>query len=1750
MSHYYLTASLWFGLSLFSIPQLFSQTFVLNKDVDSTMIQTGREFVYTLQYTCASTTQNCENVVLLDTLPLGVEFVSFVDNPLHSSNTSYDASTRIVTFELNNENGTGMNAGSTGEVFIRVRFPNGSTPNGFEVTNTATITGNGIPDGNSNPVTTEADARPTWTVTKENADGNTIFLDADFTYQITVDDALNGDFGSLNLDSYSLIDTLPMGAVFISASDGGVYDMTAGTVTWNFGNLLIDNSNAVTLTVNFPSANFTEGGTVTNVVDLIGQPAGEPNQPLDTDNISHTLAAPNPSATIDKVLDGNGTFLIGDTIQWDVDLENNGTTPLDNFVFDDTLDSKLELYQITTGRYNNAPTSINISYQTTTNSTFTTYPGSPFDGSTNQTLDIPTDLSLAAGEYITVIRYEFGNIPFGWTATNDIQLSTIVLTNDHNGNPVNIGDQITNTGFLEYEFGGTTFTESDMASGTTRDIIQPSTTMDKIDDEGNVPMGGELNYVMIPALVGDFAMDSIVMIDTIPIQMELDYTESGGWINLNQDVEVYYQTNLNATYQPWTNSPYAPTSDTRLNVSALSLAANEYVTVVKWIFINPQAGFTHDGNRPRVRGLLLEVDRNGVPVMAGDMIENCTYLTGYLNGMTYPSSDCDAATAEDPLVVMDPTKFIVDGGSNVMNAGPFFPGDIVLYEIEAKSRSNSTDTLTNPILMDLLPPEISYIEGSQMVTNNPDGHPAPIFEVIQNYNSTGRTLLRWSWTGASAANFLANDEVQIQFQGTINSNVVAEQIIPNELYQTTNDVPVFECDEASDVDFNDLDGDGVTTDILCKDVTAAEFDIQTVPSLTSEKLVLGQLDTAYSKFPLNGQTVPGGLADYQIILRNKGTVPMTNVVVIDILPFVGDQGVIDLSQRETRWRPNLVAPLSVPAGVIAYYSTAQNPCRDAEGIEPNGPAGCTPPNWSTIPPDDITTVQSFKVDFGDIIINPGDEIVLEYPMRAPADALEGLGTLPDTIAWNSFGYIANRVNPDGSIGASLLPSEPLKTGIDLLVPTKAAYGNFVWFDTDMDGIQDAGEAGINGVTVELYLDNGDGISDPAVDSLVSFTLTANEGLYLFPELDAGDYFAVFYPPNNFTVSPDNNGVDSLDSDGIPTTINNFNAAITAVTNLMNAETDLTWDLGIFPNNLASVGNYVWHDVNQNGQQDEAALDGVNGITVNLYDTSNNLIETTTTQNDLNGNPGYYLFDELTPGDYYIDFTIPNSFMFTTSTSGTASDATDSDAIVGGDATMATTDIFNLSANEHDPTWDAGLILPTGNMSLGNFVWEDTNNDGDYDPATETGLNGIIVNLYEDSDNSGDFTPGVDAFLTTTTTQTSGGNPGHYLFENLAEGNYIVQIDESNFNNGELLFEYTSSTGNGVAPDPDDDQNFDDNGEPLTGNGIVSQAITLTENTEPINDEDTDNNSNLTVDFGVYLCQELVAATLVQSECMNTTGDSADDFFTITVNASTNNGSSQFEVVLNANMDGTGGSVLATSNYGTPITIGDGINGAEGTFVADGATTYEITVRDAAANTCHKDFTTTIVNSCTNAQVDYPDFNRPGFPPCPESPCHVVNQDLKLGTMLSADSPDMGDENATGDDDDGITYPNDLRPGTQIRLQIQVTNNTGSDAHVHGWADWNNDGDFDDANEAFLAATYDNATYNGVYTVSEPLFIPSDASLTSGIAMRFRISSDPTFVNSPCGTGVCAPDGEVEDYIIQLVCPPTICLPSNIQINQN
>jgi hypothetical protein len=142
--------------------------------------------------------------------------------------------------------------------------------------------------------------------------------------------------------------------------------------------------------------------------------------------------------------------------------------------------------------------------------------------------------------------------------------------------------------------------------------------------------------------------------------------------------------------------------------------------------------------------------------------------------------------------------------------------------------------------------------------------------------------------------------------------------------------------------------------------------------------------------------------------------------------------------------------------------------------------------------------------------------------------------------------------------------------------------------------------------------------------------------------------------------------------------------------------------------LGSLGDYVWFDEpNEDGVQNDI-YGGVANVTVHLYDGSKNLLRTTQTAPS-----GYYIFNNLPAGNYYIQFD-PNSpppgFDFTTRGPTGSSDPSDSDPdpnpIVGGSLNpdWGWTELITLDAGENDMTWDAGIVTGGGTaVTLSSFA---------------------------------------------------------------------------------------------------------------------------------------------------------------------------------------------------------------------------------------------------------------------------------------------------------------------------------------------------------------------------------------------------------------------------------------------------------------
>jgi large repetitive protein len=244
-------------------------------------------------------------------------------------------------------------------------------------------------------------------------------------------------------------------------------------------------------------------------------------------------------------------------------------------------------------------------------------------------------------------------------------------------------------------------------------------------------------------------------------------------------------------------------------------------------------------------------------------------------------------------------------------------------------------------------------------------------------------------------------------------------------------------------------------------------------------------------------------------------------------------------------------------------------------------------------------------------------------------------------------------------------------------PGESLLGDRVWWDLDRDGVQDAGEPGLNGVTVTLELP--DGSTRDAV--------TTGDGDYLFTGLDDGTYTVTVtggLPEGLVATYDDDSGV--ADPDETSTTV------LDGV--------DLEQDFGYV--GTGSIGDTIALD---RGDGDLLGLPGVT-VTVTYLDAGIDIVVTT-------DDDGRYLVDGLPAGDYRVTVdtsTLPDGVVLVSDPDG------------GDDSTSRTT----LGAGDDDLDQD---FTYAGTGSIGDRVYLDTNGDGAQgDPADEPGIDGVTVLL--------------------------------------------------------------------------------------------------------------------------------------------------------------------------------------------------------------------------------------------------------------------------------------------------------------------------------------------------------------------------------------------------------------------------------------
>ena len=790
-----------------------------------------------------------------------------------------------------------------------------------------------------------------------------------------------------------------------------------------------------------------------------------------------------------------------------------------------------------------------------------------------------------------------------------------------------------------------------------------------------------------------------------------------------------------------------------------SFAADEYLTVFHYKQTIPAgessilnvAGPIGAGTPTTEDGVTyVDVDKNAAAWKAGKSdkwvrVQNCVtdFSMKSLDGthdIAIPADDfCDVLTLGTALPKYYNAKSTIRGSLAS-------PGSEVTFSVTANNTSTVVDS--QPVISDLLPCGMTYVEGS--VTGGPAGKDKTV-TVRDVTDATGctRQLVQVTWPG-----YQTKGGTTIQLRGKVGPSMSAGTH-KNEAYisaaepeyaLTSKSTTI--CFYGSTDDTYDVNGDGNTADQVCPVSSTFTVSEQAGADVVLESL--GSVPGSVYKKYTDGPSVmrQGEDGQFRITPTNSGNADLSDMTVYGILPHVNDTAIQGSDPRGSEWEPILTGPLQVGAGsgidpsqVTIEYSTSFNPCR-GEVINQGdtmaaSPAGCDN-NW-TATPASWSDVKSYRIYINGKAtpIKAGASIPLIVPIKAPDNATG--------IAYESVAIAATQASNNRAI----LPTEPIK--VALVVALDVALNKTVVSDADNlapgDNVTfriDAGNSGqgkapdvkvaeafpagttfvsaeshlctsgyTSGVPGECSTGGAAGTFDGTTWKLGDMLAGQHASLYVTVTLDQGtdgktlENTASFVNPPEYDQNPNNNSAK----------------ASISVKHRLSGK--------------------VYYDANDSSSYTDGE-EGFKDITVELLRPDGSVVATTTTDAD-----GNYSFTRLAAGDYTVKVTKAGAIADLTQTE-------DPDATK--DSTSGT-----VTLNAGNPVQENINFGYVKKHAISGTVYLDQNRDKAKDGG-DIAQSGVTVKLVDAS----------GAVVATTTTDAD----GNYSFTGLNDGTYTVQVDKT------------------------------------------------------------------------------------------------------------------------------------------------------------------------------------------------------------------------------------------------------------------------------------------------------------------------------------------------------------------------------------
>ncbi len=365
----------------------------------------------------------------------------------------------------------------------------------------------------------------------------------------------------------------------------------------------------------------------------------------------------------------------------------------------------------------------------------------------------------------------------------------------------------------------------------------------------------------------------------------------------------------------------------------------------------------------------------------------------------------------------------------------------------------------------------------------------------------------------------------------------------------------------------------------------------------------------------------------------------------------------------------------------------------------------------------------------DGVVDPTTVTIITGPANGAlsVDPLTGEVTYTPDFDFNGTDSFTYEVCDDGT--PVLCDTATVTIDVTAVDDPPVTLSGHVYIDQDRDGLRDAAEPGIPGVTVAV---TG---TDDRGNSVGETTTTDATGAYGFTLPRPGTYTITETQPAGYFDGTDSAGTlgGTVGSD----VISGIAAAAGA--------TGTGYDFGELDPAIINGSAYV--DADNDGVRDMAEV-GIAGVEVVLFgvdDLGTIVVVAVTTD----GN-GYFSITDLRAGTYELSVDQPAGYLDGIDTAGSA----------GGDATSVNDEISGIVIDYGEVSLDNtfGELAPA---SLSGAAFVDADNDGVRD-AGETGISGVTVTLTGIDDLGGAVN------LSTITSGT-----GDYSFTNLRPGMYAI-----------------------------------------------------------------------------------------------------------------------------------------------------------------------------------------------------------------------------------------------------------------------------------------------------------------------------------------------------------------------------------------